>query len=277
MSATFEPSAQTAAPAFSQRFLVGLKESVFSLRWVAILLFLVTWQLISAASHTGLVPSPLRVWKVMWEAFSTGLFFKHLAISMVRILSGFVIAFLLGSTIGLLMGSRRFWDGFFQDIVVFALSLPGLVYALLSIVVFGLGLTAPIVAIVLAAFPFIAVNVREGVHSLDKEMLDMCRAYRISRWQVITKVILPSLVPFFLAAIRIGFTITWKVAVLTEVVGATSGIGYMIAISFDSFSVRGIIAWAFLFGAVMLVIEYALLVPAERYFARWRPQVKQVI
>lgn len=277
MSATLESPVQPAAPGLSKRLLASLKMNALSLRWVAVILFLVTWQLVAMASDTGLVPVPMRVAAVMWDAIRSGLFFKHLAISMVRILSGFFISFLIGSTIGLLMGSRRFWDEFFQDIVVLGLSLPGLVYALLAIVVFGLGLTAPIVAIVGASFPFIAINVREGVRALDKDLLDMCRAYRVNKWQVITKVILPSLVPFFLAAIRTGFTITWKVAVLTEVVGATSGIGYMIAISFDSFSVRGIIGWAFLFGVVMLVIEYAILVPAERHFARWRPEVKQVI
>jgi NitT/TauT family transport system permease protein len=277
MSLTLEPSVQSNGPSLVQRLGFGLLQNLLSLRWVAVILFLVVWQVVSIVSNTGLVPTPIRVLNVMIDAVASGLFFKHLAISMVRILSGFAAAMLVGSVMGILMGSRKFWDDFFSDVVVLGLSLPGLVYALLSIVIFGLGLTAPIVAIVAASFPFIAVNVREGVRSLDKDMLDMCQAYRVSRVNIITRVVLPSLVPFFLAAIRTGFTITWKVAVLTEVVGATSGIGYMIAISFDSFSVRGIIGWAFLFGAVMLIIEYAILVPSERHFARWRPEVKQVI
>ncbi|RPI34339.1 MAG: ABC transporter permease, partial [Chloroflexota bacterium] len=259
------------------RFVQSVKENVISLRWVTLIVILLLWQVAATLSDTGLIPTPARVGAVIWEALSTGLFFRHLAISLVRILSGFGAAMLVGTILGVLMGSARFWDEFFQDIVIIGLSLPALVYALLSVVVFGLSLAAPIVAISAASFPFVAVNIREGVRTLDKDLIDMSRSYKVGRSRLVTQVILPSLVPFFLAAIRVGFTIAWKVAVLTEVVGATSGIGYMINIHFDSFSVRGIIAWALMFGGVMLVIEYLILAPAERYFARWRPQVKQVI
>ena len=85
---------------------------------------------------------------------------------------------------------------------------------------------------------------------------------------MVRKVILPSLLPFIMAAIRVGFTIAWKVAVLTEVFGASSGIGYQLRYNFQLFSMRTMVAWALLFGAVMLVIEYGILVPAENHLAR---------
>jgi len=277
MALTIEPTAGVVSPAKSKRVLEFIRSQVISLRWVAFIVILAIWQLVAEISDTGLIPTPLRVWGVMWGALSSGLFFEHLAISMVRILTGFSLAMLIGTLLGILMGAAKFWDKFFQDIVIIGLSLPGLVYALLSVVIFGLGLTAPIVAIVAASYPFVVVNVREGVRSMDKELVDMSRTYKVPKRRLIFQVILPALVPFFLAGVRIGFTIAWKAAVLTEVVGATSGIGYMIAINFDTFSVRGIVGWALLFGGVMLAIEYLILLPTEGYFARWRPSVKQVI
>jgi hypothetical protein len=48
-------------------------------------------------------------------------------------------------------------------------------------------------------------------------------------------------------------------------------------VDFASFRMRGVLAWGLLFGLVMLAIEYGLLVPAERYFARWRARVEEVI
>lgn len=276
MDVSHEPT-QANEQTLANRIAEFVRNAVLNMRWVTFLVILIVWQLLATASGTGLIPTPARVVDVMWEALSTGLFFEHLAISLVRILSGFVIALLIGSIVGVLMGAAWFWDEFFQDIVILGLSLPGLVYALLSVVVFGLGLTAPIVAIVAASFPFVAVNIREGVRALEKDLVDMSRSYQVPKSRLIRQVILPSLVPFFFAAVRVGFTIAWKVSVLTEVVGATNGIGYMIGISFDSFSVRGIVGWALLFGAVMLMIEYLILLPAERHFARWRPTVKQVI
>jgi NitT/TauT family transport system permease protein len=105
----------------------------------------------------------------------------------------------------------------------------------------------------------------------------MCRVYRVDRPRLIKRVIIPTLMPFIMAATRIGFTVAWKVAVLTEVFGASTGIGYQMRYQFGIFSVRGIVAWALLFGIVMLVIEYGCLIPLERYFNRWRPKVEVVI
>jgi NitT/TauT family transport system permease protein len=80
-----------------------------------------------------------------------------------------------------------------------------------------------------------------------------------------------------LTAFRLGFSIAWKVTTLVELFGAVNGVGYQIRASFDAFSVPGIIAWALLFGGVMLAIEYGVLMPAERHFARWRPAVERVL
>jgi NitT/TauT family transport system permease protein len=238
----------------------------------------VIWQIISffLGGH-GLVPSPARTFATMWEVLANGLFFKQLGDSLARLLIGFTLAMTLGMIVGVLMGSRWFWNEFFKDIVVLGLSLPGLVYALLSVVIFGTTLLAPVMAILGASYPFIAVNMREGVRALDKDLLDMTRAYKVGKWKVLRQVILPALLPHILAAIRTGFTVAWKASILTEVFGATSGIGYMIRFNFQMFAVRGILAWSLLFGFVMLIIEYGILVPAERYFARWRPHISEVI
>ncbi len=262
----------------SRRFTKSLKGIIFHKGWLAVLLVLGIWQIISIflGGH-GLVPSPARTLSTMWEVTVSGEFFKQLGDSLVRLLIGFALSMALGMIVGVLMGSRWFWNEFFKDIVILGLSLPGLVYALLSVVRFGTTLLAPVMAILFASYPFVAVNIREGVRALDKDMLDMTRAYKIGKWKVLRQVIIPALLPHILAAIRTGFTIAWKASILTEVFGATSGIGYEIRFNFQLFAVRGILGWSLLFGGVMLLIEYGILVPAERYFARWRPHISEVI
>jgi NitT/TauT family transport system permease protein len=262
----------------SKRFTRSLKGIIFHKGWLAILTVLVIWQIISFfLGGRGLVPSPARTAATMWEVIANGEFFIQLGDSLARLLIGFFLAMSLGMVVGVLSGSRWFWNEFFKDIVILGLALPGLVYALLSVVIFGTKLLAPVMAILFASYPFIAVNIREGVKALDKDMLDMTKAYKIGKWKVLRHVILPALLPHILAAIRTGFTIAWKASILTEVFGATSGIGYMIRFNFQMFAVRGILGWSLLFGGVMLLIEYGILVPAERHFARWRPHLSQVV
>jgi len=226
---------------------------------------------------TRVVPGPMRVWSEFWHIVSTFSFVDDLWASMIRIVAGFGAAMLVGTIAGILMGSRRSWNEVLHDLVVFGLALPGLVYALIAVMLFGQSLWAPVLAIMLTSYPFVAVNVREGVTSLDKELLDMARIYRIRRWHLISRIIIPSLLPFIFAAIRLGFSISWKVNTLVEVFGSTNGIGWQIRASFDAYSVHGMLAWTFVFGGVMLFIEYGILSPAERYFTRWRPKLDRVV
>jgi len=253
------------------------KRVIFNRRWVTLFVVVGVWQLIALVVDIDLFPTPIRVLESLGDALEGGLFFDQLGDSMIRISIGFGLGLVGGILIGLLMGSRKFWNRFFQDLIVLGLSLPGLIYALLAVMVFGIGLTAPVVAIALASLPFVAVNVREGVKSVDKQLLEMCRVYQVHRKRVIWRVIIPTLMPFIMAAVRIGFTVAWKVAVLTEVFGASTGIGYQMRYQFQLFSVRGIVAWALLFGIVMLIIEYSFLIPLERHVGRWRPKVEKVI
>jgi len=258
-------------------FLNSVRRFIFNPRWLSVIILLIAWQALAISRNTRVIPRLERIYTELIKILFTGLFVEDLAASMGRIGLGFAIALAVGTAVGILMGSRRAWEEFFMDLVLFGLALPGLIYALVSVMLFGLSILAPVVAIVATAYPFIAINIREGVRAINKDLLDMGRAYRVSRSNVVRRIILPSLLPFFLAAIRIGFSIAWKVTTLVEVFGTTNGIGWEIRASFDTFSVHGMLAWTLLFSAVMLAIEYGILLPAERYFGRWRPKAGQVI
>lgn len=274
---TIKPGSASSSPARTGRWVQAVKRILLSPRWLAIIMLLAAWETLAITRNTRVIPRLGRIYKELSHILISGLFVEHLAASMVRIGLGFAVAMLIGTTIGILMGSRRAWDEFFKDVVLFGLALPGLIYALVSVMIFGISILAPLVAIIGTSYPFVVVNIREGVRAINKDLLDMGRAYRVSRWDVVRRIILPSLLPFVLAAIRVGFAIAWKVNTLVEVFGTTNGVGWQIRASFDSFSVHGMIAWAVLFGAVMLGIEYGILLPAERYFGRWRPRLGQVV
>ncbi len=261
----------------SVEVLQRLKRALLNPRWLALAVVLGAWQAYAGYRATRVIPTPGKVINVMWRALASGEFFQHLGVSMVRILLGFGAAMIVGIIVGILMGSRRSWEQYFKDLVLFGLALPGLLYAVFSVLLFGLSIMASLVGILGTSYPFVAVNITEGVKALDRDLLDMCRVYRVGRGKVVSQVVMPSLLPFVLSAVRSGFAIAWKASTLVEVFGAESGVGYMIRNEFDAYSVHGMLAWALLFGGVMLAIEYGILLPAERYFARWRPKVERVM
>ena len=92
----------------------------------------------------------------------------------------------------------------------------------------------------------------------------MARAFRASRWQRISRVVLPQVLPYLMAATRFGLGVVWKVTVLVELLGRSDGIGYMLNYSFQMFNMVDVFAWTLSFTVFMLAIELGVLKPLER-------------
>lgn len=217
-----------------------------------------------------LLPDPLRVGAHMWEVIKTGLFIRHFYISVLKVFAGFGVAVLIGVPIGYLMGRSRYWRAFFHDPVIVAGSVPGLTYAVMALVIFGISFLGPILAVALISMPYIAINVAEGIQGVDQKLIAMSQAYHRNEQQILRHVQIPSVMPFVFAGVRLSFALAWKVEALTEVFGSSSGVGFMMRKEFEDFSVTGILAWILLFIIFMLFIERFILVRLEQRLFRWR-------
>lgn len=223
-----------------------------------------------------LLPDPATIGAKMWEIVSTGAFISHFWSSILKVFAGFGVAALIGTPVGYLMGRTRYWKAFFQNPVLVAGSVPGITYAVMALVIFGISLLGPILAVALISMPYVAINVAEGIEGVDRKLIEMSRVYRRSERHVLRHVLIPSIMPFAFAGVRLSFALAWKVEQLTEVFGSSGGIGFMIRKEFEDFSVTGVLAWVLLFIAFMLLIERFVLVQLERYLFRWRGPEERV-
>jgi len=215
------------------------------------------------------LPGPVKVWQAIWEILKSGAFFDDFQISITKTFMGFGIAALVGVPIGFLMGRTGYWKAFFHDGVVGAGSVPGIVYAIMALVIFGIGFQGPVLAVGLISMPFIALNVAEGIEGVDQDLVRMSSAYGRNERQVLRHVTAPSILPFVFAGVRLSFAIAWKVEALTEVFGSSNGVGFQIRFAFQGFSITRVLAWTLMFIFVLLVIERILAVLERRLF-RWR-------
>jgi NitT/TauT family transport system permease protein len=236
------------------------------------LVFLAIW-LWGSAQFTGTVmPTPWTVLKEMWAIVASGAFFSNFGWSVLKTALGFVVAVLFGAPIGYLMGRSRYWRSFFRDGVTVSGTIPALSYAVMSLIIFGISLQGPVLAVALVSLPYIAINVAEGIRGVDQDLVKMSRAFGRSTRQIRRDVLYPSIVPFVFAGVRLAFALAWKVEALTEVFGGSNGVGFEIRRSYQQFSIPGVLAWMFLFIAFMLLVERFLLVRFEKRVLRWRPQ-----
>jgi NitT/TauT family transport system permease protein len=141
----------------------------------------------------------------------------------------------------------------------------------MALIIFGISMEGPVLAVALVSMPYIAINVAEGIRGVDQDLIKMSHAFGRSPRQIRRDVLVPSIVPFVFAGVRLAFAIAWKVEALTEVFGGRNGVGFEIRRSYQLFSIPGVLAWMFLFIAFMLLVERLLLLRLENRVLGWRP------
>lgn len=194
----------------------------------------------------------------------------NLAITLGRVAAAFAISMLLGTMLGLAMGTWRRLDLMLDSWVIALLNLPALVVIVLMYVWFGLTEAAAIAAVTLNKLPTTAVVVREGARAVDRNLMEMARSFRMRRWPTLRHVALPQLYPYLFAAARSGLAIIWKIVLVVELLGRSDGVGFQIQIYFQLFDVTNILAYTLAFILVVQAIEWAVLQPMERRATRWR-------
>ena len=223
--------------------------------------------------YPRLLPSPVSTVKEALRLITDGSFFFHMSQSLRRVIVGATVAMIFSIAVGIYMGTVRMGEHFFQPLVVLGLTIPGLMWALIAVMLFGINEFASYFAVAVTTFPMLVINIWAGVKSLDKELMDMSHVFHFTKSMKITQVILPQLVPNIFAATRYGLGLAWKVVVVVEMFGTSNGVGYQVMKSYQLFNMEGVIAWTLTFVAAMIVIEYGVITFAERRLSVWRPKI----
>jgi NitT/TauT family transport system permease protein len=235
--------------------------------------FLGLWELASGwIMSEDLLPGPTRILRTFPDLLNSGRFLLSFGATLTRIGVGFGCAFVGGVIIGLLVQSRWFTN-FFRDAITIGLTAPGLIWAFIGLVIFGFRPQGWIFAIFLSTFAIVAVNVAEGVRALPKDLLDMAKAFGTPLLRRQRHIVIPHLAPYVFTAIRFGFSVAWKITVLTEIFSSSKGIGFEMRVSSQLFATDEFLTWALSFFVFALFLEKAVLQRFERRFFRWRQEV----
>lgn len=246
------------------------KASDLSLRLLSLGFFVLAWAVIALAIQSPLLPAPWTVAASMVQHIVDGDLIYHVSITLARVAAAFVIAMTIGIAGGILMGRRREFDILFDGWLVLGLNVPALVVIILCYIWMGLTDVAAVIAVALNKIPLVVVTVREGARAIDRDLLQVADIYRFSWRKRMTKIILPQLYPYIMAAARSGLALIWKIVLIVELLGRSNGVGFQLSIYFQYFDISSILAYTLAFVAVVLTIELGLLRPLEKRLTRWR-------
>lgn len=237
----------------------------------AFLLLLATgWEVMAQMLNNPLIPGVEEVFHALGVILADGSFFSQMRVTLERVAFGFVLAFAVALIAGIGMGRSRKLQQFLEPAILIGLTVPGLVWALLCIIWFGMSLISSTLAVALGIAPALTLSVAQGIRSVNADLVEMASVFQLSRTARLRRLWFPTLVPYLLSGTRLGLSLAWKVIVLVEVFGLSSGVGYQLNSEFSSQNVAAVLAWTLAFAAVMAVLEYGVIGSLERRANRWR-------
>jgi len=232
------------------------------------------WWFVTAA---GLVkefflPTPPRVVSAMIYLFAEGNFIKDIGVSLFRILIGFGVASLLAIPIGILIGLNRRAEALIEPIVDFIRYTPIPAFIPLFILWFGIGELEKIIVIAAAVFFQLILMVSNSVSFTPRQIVDSARTLGATRGEVVRKVIYPYAKPRIFDDLRVSMGWAWAGLILAEIVGSTSGIGFVIIQAQRLLQTPNVIGAIIVVGVLGLVSDYIFKWLYRVYFP-WAPKI----
>lgn len=222
---------------------------------------LAVWELgVRNGSINGnVVPAPTTLWATFVSLVSSGKLQAGLMVSLQRVLAGFLIASAFGVVVGFLMGLFPSFNRIVSSLVNILRPIPTVALIPIFIIVLGIGEAANISIIIIGAVWSILLNTTAGVTSVDRRLMELAYVYRLSSTKAVFQIILPSALYNIITGLRLGIGGAWMSVVAAEMIGASSGIGYMIMFAKSLAQAANMYVLVLVIGVVGFVIDRVLL------------------
>lgn len=175
------------------------------------------------------LPSPWLVINSLYHGFSSGNLINNLIATILRSLTGFVLAAVIGVPTGLLIGRFKLLAQATQPTIDFFRSIPATALFPLFLFFFGIGDRAKIAIVIYACSLVILVNTAYGAMQVKKQRILSAKVMGANRWELFWKIVIPESAPGIFAGLRIALSLSFVLIIVTEMfIGTTVGLGYQI-------------------------------------------------
>jgi ABC-type nitrate/sulfonate/bicarbonate transport system permease component len=253
--------------------------SGFLARWTVFAGFVLVWQAATGYVRDSYFPTPVTIVAKMHELWFSGpvrrLFLTDEATanilpSLGRLLVGWGIGGAIGIVLGLLLGRSRTALDYAGALINFGRALPAPALLPLFLVLFKIGTPVQLATIVFGVVWPVLLNTIHGAQAVDPLQLETARAFGVPRHRRIVGVVLPAALPKIFSGLRISLALSLVLMVISELVGATNGIGYQFQVASHSFDLPATWAWIALLGILGNLLNWLFLAVERRVLAGHR-------
>jgi NitT/TauT family transport system permease protein len=232
------------------------------------------WWLLSLSVPHYILPGPTRVWAALKLIAGNGDLWSNLAITFWRVSVGFVFATLIGLPFGIALGANKRAGEFFEPVIPVLNTVSSAIWAIFAIIWFGISNATTIFVVFMTAMPLIITNVWQGTRTVNADFIELAQVLRMPDWKVMAKIYLPTILPYFFSGARLAFGFGWRVSLVAETIGSSSGVGYRLRQAADLIRTDQVFAWTLTLVIMMATIEMGMLKPLENYLFRWKKEAE---
>lgn len=239
---------------------------------ISILLVIILWEVIVNIGivNARFLPPPSKVVYAFIDVIISFEIFKHSFWSIFRVIVAFFISSVLGITLGILVGWSKLINSLIKPLLEIIRPIPPLAWIPIAILWFGLGLKASVFIIFIGGFFPIFLNTVTGVENADKKYIETAKLLGANNKNILTKVVIPSALPYIFTGLIIGLGISWMCLVAAEMFGEATGLGYFILESRSLMRPDKVIVGMLAIGFIGIVLTYFFKM-IERRIVRWTP------
>lgn len=233
---------------------------------IGFFLLIAVWQLaiIIGGHQAALFPPPLKVGEALLGIISDGSIFTHIQISLFRFFTGYLLAVVVAMLLGLILGRLPVVWSVLDPIVQVLRPVSPIAWSPFIVLWFGIGNMPAIVIIFIAAFFPVLLSTVSAVKKVDKTYLRIADNLQLTQAQTLQKIILPASFPMIANGLHMALGTAWIFLVAGEMVGAQSGLGFLIVDARNSLSLDVVMAGIVVIGLLGLILDKGI-----HYFEAW--------
>ena len=236
---------------------------------LALLLLIPLWYL--AAANATFIETPGEVIEALPAFLLSPDTWSNIGITLMRVLIGLGLGIVAGFIAAFVMSRSPFMGEVLGYYVTAALRTPSAIAAILALAIFKGTEAGYFLVVAFITFPYMAVGMRDGLNSADRELDQMGQIYHLGLLTKVRHVWVPFVAPYIFSALRNAHALAWKVIVVAEIFGAArKGFGAKFEHAWEYMLMIEVHLWLLVFMAIVLVAEYGLIRTLEKYTFRWR-------
>ncbi len=246
--------------------------------WVPELLglsvFLTLWQLAARHYSALVLPSPLETLSALKNLAATDKLTSAVVATTLHTFSGFAIAVLLGSVLGISAGLGPWFGRSIAPTITALQGIPPIAWIVLALLWFGSGSATSVFTVAVATLPVVFISAVEGMQTINTQLLEMANLFRAPKQVLLLYLYFPHLLSYLFPSVAAGLGLAWRVGVMSELLSAETGIGAEINLARINLETATVMAWIVVVVVLILTSEYLILRPLRRWLEPWRKSEK---